>query len=130
MVRGASPIKSGVLIVPLIVTQSLVSLASGFIVSKTSDYLIQMNAGYFLWTISCGLLTLISPDISDAKLIAFQILSGIGSGSTFMTGLIAMQASLPRREMAVATGVRNFIRLLGGTIALAASAAILNNSIK
>lgn len=63
-------------------------------------------------------------------MVGFQILSAVGSGSTFMTGLIAMQASLPRDQMAVAPGVRNFLRLLGGTIALATSAAILNNSVK
>jgi hypothetical protein len=32
--------------------------------------------------------------------------------------------------MAVATGTRNFLRLLGGTIALAACAAILNNTVR
>lgn len=32
--------------------------------------------------------------------------------------------------MAVATGARNFIRMLGGSVALAASAALLNNAVK
>ena len=57
-------------------------------------------------------------------------MSGIGSGQTFQTSLIAIQASVKRHEMAVATGTRNFLRLLGGTIALAACAAILNNTVR
>jgi hypothetical protein len=32
--------------------------------------------------------------------------------------------------MAVATGTRNFLLLLGGTVALAACAAILNNTVR
>lgn len=32
--------------------------------------------------------------------------------------------------MAVATGTRNFVRLLGGTVSLAACAAILNNTVR
>jgi hypothetical protein len=58
------------------------------------------------------------------------MLSGIGAGQTFQTSLIAIQASVKRSEMAVATGMRNFLRMLGGTVALAACAAILNNTAK
>jgi hypothetical protein len=57
-------------------------------------------------------------------------MSGFGSGQTFQTNLIAIQAAVKRSEMAVATGTRNFVRLLGGTVALAACAAILNNTVK
>jgi hypothetical protein len=77
-----------------------------------------------------GLLSTISPDVSQAKLVGYQILSGVGAGQTFQTSLVAIQAAVKRNEMAVATGARNFLRLLGGTIALAAASAILNNSVK
>jgi hypothetical protein len=77
-----------------------------------------------------GLLSTISPNISPAKLVGYQILSGVDAGQTFQTSLVAIQAAVKRNEMAVATGRRNFLRLLGGTIALAAASAILNNSVK
>lgn len=130
VVRLASPIKSGVLIIPLILTQTITSFTSGFIVSKTGNYTIQLYLGFFIWTIACGLLSTISPQTSDARLIGYQIMSGFGSGQTFQTNLIAIQAAVKRSEMAVATGTRNFVRLLGGTVALAACAAILNNTVK
>lgn len=98
--------------------------------SKTGNYLIQLKAGYIIWAVASGLLCLVSPSISNAKIVGFEILSGMGSGSTLMTGLIAIQACLPRHEMAVATSTRNFLRLLGGTISLAVCSAILNNTIK
>lgn len=89
-----------------------------------------MWLGFAIWTIACGLLSTISPSISNAKLIGYQILAGVGAGQTFQTGLIAIQASVKRSEMAVATGTRNFVRLLGGTVSLAACAAILNNTVR
>ncbi|EPE05235.1 mfs general substrate transporter [Ophiostoma piceae UAMH 11346] len=130
VVQGASPIKSGVLILPLVVSQTCTSIITGLIVSKTGKYVSQMVLGYVLWTIGYGLLSLVTPTLPSRYLVGFQILSGVGAGSTLMTGLIAMQAALPRNQMAVATGVRNFVRLLGGTIGLSIAAAILNNSLK
>lgn len=35
--------------------------------------------------------------------VGYQVLSGIGAGQTFQTSLVAIQASLPRKDMAVAT---------------------------
>ncbi|OJJ45121.1 hypothetical protein ASPZODRAFT_18031 [Penicilliopsis zonata CBS 506.65] len=130
VVRSASPIRSGVMLLPLVVTQCVVSFTAGFLVSKTGNYQVNIWAGFAIWAIACGLLSTISPTIPDANLIGYQILSGIGSGQTFQTSLVAIQASVKRSEMAVATGTRNFLRLLGGTIALAVCAAILNNTVR
>ena len=127
---SASPIKSGVLLLPLVVIQCIVSFVSGFIVSKTGNYTYSLRVGFILWAIACGLLSTLNPKTPIAKLVGYQILSGVGSGQTFQTALIAIQAGVKRDEMAVATATRNFIRMLGGTVALAACAAILNNSVQ
>ncbi|KAH8669069.1 putative tetracycline efflux protein [Xylariales sp. PMI_506] len=130
VVHGASPIESGVLLLPLTLSQTIVSFTAGALVSKTGNYQLNLWVGFAIWTIACGLLSTVSPTISNAKLVGYQILSGVGAGQTFQTSLIAIQASVKRSEMAVATGTRNFVRLLGGTVALAACAAILNNTVK
>ncbi|CAK7234797.1 hypothetical protein SBRCBS47491_009070 [Sporothrix bragantina] len=109
---------------------TVTSFTAGVLVSKTGNYQLNLWVGFAIWTIALGLLSTISPTISDAKLVGYQILNGIGAGQTFQTSLIAIQASVKRNEMAVATSTRNFLRLLGGTIALAACAAILNNTTK
>ncbi|KAL1887408.1 hypothetical protein Sste5346_010249 [Sporothrix stenoceras] len=130
VVRGASPIRSGILLLPLVLVQTVTSFTAGALVSKTGNYQLNLWVGFAIWTIALGLLSTVSPGISDAKLVGYQILNGIGAGQTFQTSLIAIQASVKRSEMAVATSTRNFLRLLGGTIALAACAAILNNTTK
>lgn len=121
---------SGVLLLPLVITQCVVSFSSGFLVSKTGNYTINIWVGFAIWAIACGLLSTISPNTSIARLVGYQILSGIGSGQTLQTNLVAIQANVKRSEMAVATATRNFIRLLGGTIALSACGAILNNTVR
>lgn len=128
VVYNASPLRSGIFLLPLVVTQCIVSFISGFIVSKTGNYTINIWAGFAIWAIACGLLSTISPTTSIAKLVGYQILSGVGSGQTLQTNLVAIQACVKRSDMAVATSTRNFLRMLGGTVALAACAAILNNT--
>lgn len=118
------------MLLPLILVQTVTSFTSGFLTSKTGNYQIQLWFGFAIWSVACGLLSTISPTISEARLIGYQILSGVGAGQTFQTSLVAIQASVERKDMAVATGTRNFLRLLGGTVALAGCAAILNNTVR
>lgn len=130
VVYSASPLKSGVLLLPLIVVQSIVSFVSGFVVSKTGNYTVCIWGGFAIWAIACGLFSTISSSTSLAKIVGYQVLSAFGSGQTLQTGLIAMQANVERKDMAVVTATRNFLRLLGGTVALAACSAILNNTVR
>ncbi|WOO85275.1 Efflux pump dotC [Vanrija pseudolonga] len=127
VVRGESPIQSGVHMLPLVFVQVFFSFSSGFLVSKTGDYKWNLMAGFFIWTIGLGLLSTLHPDTSMARIYGFQVLVGVGAGQTFQTSLIAIQASVERKDMATATGCRNFLRMLGGTVALAACTAIVNN---
>lgn len=86
-----------------------------------------MTLGFSIWTVGLGMLSTIGPDTSIARLAGYQILVGIGAGQTFQTSLIAIQASVERKDMATATGLRNFLRMLGGTIALTVCSTIINN---
>lgn len=130
VVRGVSPITSGVLILPLILSQIMTSFGSGFLVSKYSCYRLNLLCGYALWTVASGLFTTVTATTSDAKLIVYQLLTGLGSGQTLQITLVAVQAALPRHEMAVATASRNFLRMIGSTVAIAATGAIMNNLVK
>ncbi|ORX36039.1 major facilitator superfamily domain-containing protein [Kockovaella imperatae] len=127
IVRGDSAIRSGVLLLPLILTQTVTSFTTGYVQSKTGDYWYNLVMGFSIWTIALGLLSTLGPDTSLGKLIGFQILNGIGAGQTFQTSLMAIQASVARKDMATATGLRNFIRMLGGTLGLAICSVLVNN---
>ncbi len=130
VVLGVSAIRSGVLLLPLVIVQTVFAFTSGILVSKTGDYKTNLYIGFAIWTIGLGLLTTLSPTTSVAKLVGYQIIVGVGAGQTFQTSLIAIQAAVDRKDMATATGTRNFLRMLGGTIALAVCSTIINNTVR
>lgn len=130
VVRGTSPIRSGVLLLPLVTVQTVASFASGILVSKTGDYYWNLVIGFSMWSIGVGLLSLLDENTPLAKVVGYQILYGAGAGQTFQTSLVAIQASVERKEMATATGLRNFLRMLGGTLALTICSTIVNNIVR
>ncbi|KAF8959374.1 major facilitator superfamily domain-containing protein [Flammula alnicola] len=91
VVLGYGPIGAAIFLIPVLVSQMLLSWISGVIVSRTGRYRVP---------------------------------------KTFQTTTVAAQASVSRRDMSVVTAFRNFIRLFGGTLALAVGAAIINNSLR
>jgi MFS family permease len=127
VVRGESAIRSGVLLLPLVTVQTVTSFVTGFVQSKTGDYWWALTIGFAMWSIGLGLLSTINETTPTAHLIGFQIIDGIGAGQTFQTSLVAIQAAVERKDMAVATGMRNFMRMLGGTLALTICSTIINN---
>ncbi|WWD17805.1 hypothetical protein CI109_102247 [Kwoniella shandongensis] len=130
VVRGDSAIRSGVLMLPLLTVQTFFSFGAGILQSKTGDYWWNLVIGFALWTVGLGLISSVDANASIAKLAGYQVIVGVGAGQTFQTSLIAIQAAVSRKDMATATGLRNFLRMLGGTIALAVSSTIVNNSVK
>ncbi|TBU58506.1 MFS general substrate transporter [Dichomitus squalens] len=125
-----SAIRSGVFLLPVLVSQTLGSFISGQMVSRTGRYRTNIYCGFAVWTVGCGCLSTITPSTPKGLLVFFMLLAGFGAGGTLQTTTVAAQASVSRRDMSVVTAVRNFIRLLGGTLSLAIGATIINNSLR
>ncbi|EJU04352.1 MFS general substrate transporter [Dacryopinax primogenitus] len=130
VVKGVTSLQSGTQLLPLIVVQTVFSFSSGLIVSLSGKYRANIYLGFAIWSVGLGLLSTLSLHSTEAQQVGYLILTGVGAGQTFQTTLIAAQAAVPRNQMAVVTGTRNFVRMLGGTVALAVCQAILNNTVK
>ncbi|KAJ3568841.1 hypothetical protein NP233_g5449 [Leucocoprinus birnbaumii] len=87
-------------------------------------------SGFGIWSISCGLLSTITPHTPYAVLVVYMLLSGVGSGQTLQTTTVAAQATVPRKDMAVVTAFRNFVRMLGEALGLAIGSALINNTLQ
>ncbi|KAI0359234.1 MFS general substrate transporter [Trametes cingulata] len=127
---GYSAIRSGIFLLPVLVSQTLASFISGQIITWTGRYRATIYVGFGIWTVACGCLSTVTPSTSKGVLVFFMLLAGTGAGGTLQTTTVAAQASVSRRDMSVVTAVRNFIRLLGGTLSLAIGATIINNSLR
>ncbi|KAL1988615.1 hypothetical protein VTN96DRAFT_9010 [Rasamsonia emersonii] len=127
LVYGYSAVKAGALLLPIILIQTLSSTLSGLVVHWVSRYRECILLGWAVWAVGLGLYSTLDPSSGLGKQIGYGILTGVGVGNTLQPALIAVQAGVERRDMAVVTSFRNFIRNLGGTLGLAVSGTIINN---
>ncbi|KAK8218389.1 putative MFS drug transporter [Phyllosticta capitalensis] len=130
LVYGDSATKSGALLLPITLVQTFSSTLSGLIVSWTGRYRENILIGWITWSIGLGLFSTLNENSGLGKQVGFAVLTGFGVGQTLQPSLIAIQAGVDRRDMAVVTSFRNFIRNLGATLGLAISGTIMNNSLR
>lgn len=130
VVKGYSGIKAGVTLIPLMAFQAISSIVAGVLTSKTGKYKLIIVSGFACYSIGVGLLSLLNRSSSIGEMIGFLLLSGFGAGGTFQTTLVAAQNAVDRKDLAVVTSARNFARLFGGTLGLAISYTILNNTVR
>ncbi|KAI5820104.1 major facilitator superfamily domain-containing protein [Pyronema omphalodes] len=127
---GYSTVRSAALLLPLVIVQTFSSTFSGLIITWTGRYRESILCGWIIWAIGLGLFSTLDENSGLAKQIGYAVLTGFGVGQTLQPSLIAIQAGVDRRDMAVITATRNFVRNLGGTLGLAIYGTILNNTLK
>ncbi|OXV11206.1 hypothetical protein Egran_01033 [Elaphomyces granulatus] len=128
--RDASPLHSGLLILPLILTESFASVASGLIIHQTGRYLELIWIGLTFLTIGTGLYIHFSPSSSLVEVIGFQIVAGIGSGFLFCPPLIALQSMISQDDTAAATATFGFVRNLATSMSIVIGGVVFQNSMR
>ncbi|KAM0724173.1 hypothetical protein Q7P37_000055 [Cladosporium fusiforme] len=128
---GLSAVKSGALLLPITLTQTVSSTLSGLIVHWTGRYRESIIFGWVAWAVGLGMYSTLDTERFDVgKAIGYGLLTGFGVGQTLQPSLIAIQAGVARQDMAVVTCTRNFVRNLGSTLGLAISATLVNSSLR
>jgi hypothetical protein len=125
-----SPLVSGALILPVVITSSFASIASGQYMTRIGSYMHCILLGFALWTIGNGLTLMFSRGTGLAVLIVALIVEGAGIGLTLQPTLVGMYANSRTEDRAVTTGLRNFIRTIGGAFGLVVSGVILSNTLR
>jgi EmrB/QacA subfamily drug resistance transporter len=125
IVKGASPTKSGLLLLPLVGGLMLASLTAGRLVARTGRYKIFPVVGSVLMLIGMGLLITIGADTPLWHTDVFMAVFGIGLGLNMQSLVLAMQNSVPAKDMGVASAASTFFRSVGGTLGTAVFLSIL-----
>jgi EmrB/QacA subfamily drug resistance transporter len=94
-VLGATPILSGVYLLPTALSLSFLSAFTGVFIKKTGQYLPCIWFGFIFMTLGFGLFIDLGLNSSWAKIIIYQIIAGIGVGPNFQSPLIALQSLVP-----------------------------------
>ncbi|KAL5315754.1 hypothetical protein ACEPPN_016624 [Leptodophora sp. 'Broadleaf-Isolate-01'] len=129
-VRGTSPIRSGVNMLPIVLFQVLLAMTSGVLVQKFGYYLPFVLGGSALTAIGYGLYSTLDPSSSTGHWVGFEILFGIGAGSAGAMAFISLQTSIPAAQISIAMGILLFFQNLGGAIWLAISQIIFSSSLR
>lgn len=127
IILDKSPLLSGVLILPLILGFSFASAAGGFAISRLGRTNPVIRAGYVLWTAGAGGRIAFGPRTSVDVVVGCLVVEGVGLGLSMQPVMIALLCNTRKEDRAVVTGLRNFLRTVGGAIGLAIAAAIINN---
>lgn len=128
-VLEASPIRSGLLLLPFIVTGAMSGVLCGFIIHRTGRFREIMWIGTFLLTLGFGLFISFNATTSTPKAVCFLIIGGLGSGVLFEAPLIAIQSQVAQQDVATATATLAFIRNIALSISTIIGGTIFQNSI-
>lgn len=124
-----SPLVSGALILPVVITTSIGSIVSGQYMARIGSYMHCILTGFVLWTLGSGLTLLFDRNTGLGPLIIILIVEGAGIGLTLQPTLVGMYANSRSEDRAVTTGLRNFIRTIGGAFGLVVSGVTLSNTL-
>lgn len=126
-VLGANSLLSGVYLLPYVISSSFISIGSGIFIKKTGNYRWPILLGLLVMTLGLGLMTYLGDEAHWDRIILFQIVAGIGSGTNFQSPLIALQTNIEPRDIGAATSSYSFARQIGTTVSVTIGGVVFNN---
>ncbi len=130
IVKGASPTKSGLLMLPLMLGMMSASIATGQLTARTGRYKIFPVIGTALLVVAMLLFHFeVQWNTPLMETMVFMLLFGIGLGLTMQTLTLSVQNAVPAKDMGVATASSTFFRQLGATAGTAIFLSVLFSTV-
>lgn len=127
--RGYSPTEAGLLTIPLMLGVLLSSTISGRLVSRSGHVKPYIVTGAIVLTLGFLGLSFIDHETSLVLVSGGMLLVGIGVGMSMQNLVLAIQNTVPLRELGAASGAITFFRSLGGTFGVSVLGAVLANRV-
>ncbi|EFR03593.1 hypothetical protein MGYG_06587 [Nannizzia gypsea CBS 118893] len=127
-VQQASPTKSGVLILPMMIAASLCDLGVGVLIHRTGRYREIIWTGTACLTLGTGLYVLLWIDTSLAKVICFEIIGGVGLSLLLSTPMLAIQNNVDQADVAVASSTLGFVRSIATSLSIVLGGVVFQDS--
>jgi EmrB/QacA subfamily drug resistance transporter len=123
--RGYSPTKSGLLMIPLVIGMLTASITSGRLITKWGHYRPFPIIGTVLLGIGIWLFSHVTLTTGQLELSLWMVVIGLGLGSFMQVATLAVQNSVKREELGVATSSTTFFRSIGSALGGAIFGTIL-----
>ena len=127
--HGVSPVKSGVYILPLVISLVIANIIQSALTQRIGYYVPAMLISSVTMAVGEGLMASFTPSTGHSQWIAYQFLTGFGLGFGMQTVSLAIQATLPREDVAVGLSLGFFGQQLGGAIFVSVGQTILSTSL-
>ncbi|KAK6953929.1 hypothetical protein Daesc_003891 [Daldinia eschscholtzii] len=126
VVNDKSALIAGVMLLPMLGSSAVGSLLAGAINGKKDRIFETFFVATSLVVLGCGLLSTLSssPEL-EKKALGFLVFVGLGFGMVVSTATMVATFHSSIRDHAPAQGLMAQVRVLGGSIGIAASSAIL-----
>jgi EmrB/QacA subfamily drug resistance transporter len=121
---GLSPIQAGLLLVPMMVGTTISTTLSGRSIVRTGRYKRFPLIGLGLMTVALALMAALAGRRSVAGTGVGLLVFGLGFGMVSQVLVVAVQNSVERSQLGIATATTTFFRALGGAVGAAALGAV------
>jgi len=121
---GATPTEAGLLLAPTMLGVTISTTLSGRSISRTGRYKRFPIGGLALMAAGLGLLAALTSRHSQVASAIGLVVFGLGFGLVTQVLVIAVQNSVERTQLGIATAVTSFFRALGGAVGAAVLGAV------
>lgn len=126
-VKQASPLRSGVLILPITVSEAGAGILCAILLHRYGRYREIIWTGMLLMTLGTGLYIHLGATSSIAEIVAFELVSGLGCGLLFEAPMIAIQNTVSQSDTATATATFGFLRNIAASMSIVLGGVVFQN---
>ncbi|SDZ38848.1 drug resistance transporter, EmrB/QacA subfamily [Micromonospora pattaloongensis] len=125
IVKGASPTRSGLLMLPMMAGIIATSILSGRAMSRTGRYKWFPVAGSAVLVVGMLLFTRLQVETSLWVAFIYMVVIGVGMGLGMQSLILAVQNAVDLKDLGAGTSAATFFRSLGGSFGVAILGAVL-----
>ena len=126
---GFSATRAGLMTIPLIVAQMLVSTLGGQLVTRTGRWKPLMVVGAIALVVGLAALGTIDHTTPYWRVAVFMAVMGVGIGALIQNIVLAVQNTVDVRDIGSTSATITFFRSLGGAVGVAVLGAVLANHV-
>lgn len=126
-VLGATVLRAGAVLTPMMLSIVVMSTVSGLLISRTGRYKAIILTGIAVMAVGFLLLTRMDRSTSYAELVRNMVVIGMGLGTVMQTFVLVVQNAVPREDLGVATATVQLARSIGASVGTAILGTILTN---
>ncbi|WP_428962467.1 MDR family MFS transporter [Micromonospora fluostatini] len=126
IVKGASPTRSGLLMLPMMAGIIVTSVLTGRAMSRLGRYKWFPVAGAVVLLVGMLLFTRLRVESSLWVAFGFMVVIGVGLGLCMQSLILGVQNSVDPRDLGAGTSSATFFRSLGGSFGVAILGAVLS----